>query len=1221
MAVTQDGMGALTAPVAVRVLDLDAPLGDLDLSYEQLRGDYRSLLAVVRLAEHPIGVATFPVEPGGFVRRDQLAGGLRRQLGAVLSEAYAKRNGELRPGASVNRLEGPGDPVVDPSPSVSVVVPTCSNPRSLERCLRSILRCDYDDFEVIVVENRPGSSDTARMLVERFPGERRIRYVEEPRPSASLARNAGLARAEGEIVAFTDDDIVVDPLWIRASVQAMLSASGIACVTGLILPLELESKTQLLLEQFAGFGKGFERKTYRLPESRQENPLLPYAAGALGSGASIVIRTDVARELGGFDPALGPPTPAAGGEDLDLLVRVLRSGHGLSYEPRAIVWHEHPAGEARLRRQVYNYGIGLGAMLGKQLIAGPDRRDFLRAIPAGLRYLRDPGSRKNEGKPASYPRHLTWLERLGMLIGPIAYIVSAVTTRLRALRTAPPLRPQPTRIVRRMLVDGESINVVWFKEAEEPSVRFAWRRTAERRTAVRQIAGPPGGLVVGAALTCVAAPLLTLLGAPSAVRTPFALALLGLVPGIAWLTAVRARAETGLLIGISLGVSALGAQSMLWLGSWRPGPFLCVLAAPCLAALAPRLISIAGGARADAAASLRRLGARLGRAASSRRTALHGALIAGAAAAWGMSLAGADLGRIDGVGLLGAMPVTFFLAFALLLAGFAAAARDQGAPARLLGAYVLGLIVLIDATTAILYAEPRYAWTYPHVGVINLLAATGRADRQVDIYNNWPSFFALSAWFDKASGLAALKYAGWAQLWFNLCNVFALRFALRGLTRDERVLWTATLFFVLGNWVGQDYLAPQAFAFVLSLVVIGLCLRCGREVAAAPYRGTRWLAARLSRLDRALLPRRTEDDEPAPRPISRRSALLLGGICYLAIVTSHQLSPVMVTVSVLFLALVTRKVPLWVPVAMALIELWWVLMAWSFLTAHFHLIDPGGAGAAAPGRDLSVALPGAALSFYAPAAVMMLIAVLALTGLVRRVAAGKRDLVAACLITAPLAVVAVQSYGGEGPYRGYLFALPWFAFLAAFACIRRGASAAGTARISLPRLLLGASAVGACLLFAFFGQEAANHVSTNDVRAAVWYERNAPAGAMRVDLASNAPNRITPRYGLVDLSDPVPLVGQLGFTGHRLGPSDVPRLIRLIEAQKARPAYVVLSDLQQQYARLNGLLPEGSLAGLVGALGQSPSFRLVYHLPTVWIFEYTPATTSQPYVPPSPQTP
>lgn len=1210
MTLVVDGIGALRAPVAVRVLDLDGPLGDLDLSYQYLRQDYRSLLAVVRLAEDPIGVATFPVDPDGFVTRAELAGGLRRQLGLELTEAYARR-GRRREHYPFSHIPKVGNGArMLPSPPVSVVVPTCCNPGPLERCLRSILECDYDEFEVIVVENRPGSSQTARMLIERFPGERALRYVEEPRPSAALARNAGMARAEGEIVAFTDDDVVVDPLWLRASVGALASERGIACVTGLILPLELDSDSQLLLEQFAGFGKGFRRRTYRLPESWDENPLLPYTAGTLGSGASIVMLSEIARELGGFDPSLGPATPAKGGEDIDLLARVLQSGHGLSYEPKAIVWHEHPGGRPRLRRQVYSYGVGLGAMLGKQLIAGPDRRGFLRAVPAGLRYLRDPGSRKNSGKPANYPRGLTWLERLGMVVGPALYLLSALMVQARRLTAPRPPSPRPLRIVRSMVVGGEPISVSWFKEVEPKRSRFAWRRVVERpRT------GPPDGLALAATFLCIVAPILVLLDAPAAVRLPFVLAFLSVAPGIAWLTAVGGAAEPGLIIGTSVGFAGLIAQSMLWFGAWWPRPVLYGVAAACLVPLTWRFaitgVKIPAGNAVRLGTGLPRM--RMLRPAITSAAAKHAALISVALLAWSASLAGAHLSRIDGLGLLSAMPPTYFLAFALLLAGFAVAVTSGEANPRLLGGYVLVLIVVVHGTTAVLYDEPRYAWTYPHLGVINLIAATGKANRQVDIYNNWPSFFALSAWFTKTSGLTAIAYAGWAQLWFNVFNVFAVRFALRGLTRDERVLWTAALLFVLGNWVGQDYLAPQAFGFALSLVVLGLCLRCGREGVQPRFWPSRGPEAITSWFARAIFPRPEQGDERAAPPISPRAALFAGGACYVAIVTSHQLSPVMLTVSVLLLALVTRKVPLWVPAAMAAIELWWVLLAWSFLQAHFNLVDPGGGGAAAPGRNLTQALAGAELSFYAPAAVMMLMAALAAVGFVRRFAHGQRDLIAACLAAAPVGVVVVQSYGGEGPYRAYLFALPWLSFLAAFAFTSRRRRR-GKVRMSLPRLLVVTPVVGVCLLSAFFGQELANHVPSDDVRASLWYEQHAPAGSMRIDLAPNEPDRLTARYPLVDLSDPATLVTQAQFTGHELGAADVPRLIHLIQQQRARPAYVVLSRLQEDYARLNGLLPAGSLTSFVGALEQSPAFGLVYSLPTAWIFQYG-ATPPEPSTP------
>jgi hypothetical protein len=706
--------------------------------------------------------------------------------------------------------------------------------------------------------------------------------------------------------------------------------------------------------------------------------------------------------------------------------------------------------------------------------------------------------------------------------------------------------------------------------------------------------------VRGAAATCVAAPLFVGLGFPTWMRMPAVLAFMCVAPGTAWLTTARGRVEPALVVGVSTAAAAVIAQSMLWLGLWWPRAFLYAVAAACLVPLA-RQVDVSYLQRPDRARArgwLERL--RLTGKAIPRTRAVHATLLSLAVLAWGASLLGADLSRMGGVGLLNAMPVTYYLAFAFLLVGFAIAVTSDELEPRLLGLYVLVLIVVIHATTALLYDEPRYAWTYKHIGVINLIAATGRVNRVIDIYNNWPSFFAANAWLTRTSGVAPIAYAGWAQLFFNLWGALAVRFALRGLTRDERLLWTATLFFVLGNWVGQDYLAPQSFGFVLSVVVLGLCLRCAPAARTGLPGGDHRPVSRLSRIAAAVLPSRTVQDNPAPPPLSPRAALVTGGVCFLAVVTSHQLSPVLLILSVTLFALFSRRVPFWVPAVMAAIEVWWVALAWQFVGTHFTLIEPGTAGAAATGRDLSTALPGAALSFYAPAAVMAVMATLALIGMWRRLRAGKRDVAPVCFIAAPVLAVALQSYGGEGPYRAYLFALPWLAFFAAFAC-SRSRSILGRGRISIAVT----PAVGVCLLFAYFGQELANRITSEDVAAAAWYEQHAPPGSIRVDLAQNAPGRLSSRYPLVSLSDPASLLAQPGFAGHRLGPADIPPLIDLIQRQRARPAYVLLSRGQENYARLNGLLPSGSVTSFARALERSAAFQLVYQRPSVWIFQYT----------------
>ena len=116
-----------------------------------------------------------------------------------------------------------------------------------------------------------------------------------------------------------------------------------------------------------------------------------------------------------------------------LLIRILQDGHDAVYEPSAIIWHEHPDGAPRLRRQVYRYGVGLTAMLAKHILVGQERLRILRLAPAGVRYALDPSSRKNADKPLDYPRSLHALERLGMVVGPGAYL-AAVARGQDALR-------------------------------------------------------------------------------------------------------------------------------------------------------------------------------------------------------------------------------------------------------------------------------------------------------------------------------------------------------------------------------------------------------------------------------------------------------------------------------------------------------------------------------------------------------------------------------------------------------------------------------------------------------------------------------------------------------------------------------------------------------------------------------------------------------------------
>jgi len=1171
-----EGQTRLVAPAAVRLIDLDAPVENLHLPPARDGRPYRSLLAVARLEGDPVGAGTFAVGPAGQVPRQQLEFGLRRKL--------------IERGARRGLLAGRWNP---PSTPVSVVVTTCCNPLPLERCLRSLLACNYANLEVIVVENRPGSAATRRMLATRFDASADLRYVEEPRPGLSRARNAGLAVTTGDLVAFVDDDTILDPDWIERFARRFEWSPDVACVTGLILPLELETESQLLLEQFAGFGKGFEPRTHRLRVRDNGAPMYPYAPGAIGSGANTILRRSVALELGGFEPTLGAGTPAVGGEDLDMYMRLLLRGQAIAYEPSAIVWHEHPDGPELLRSQVYRYGVGLGATFAKQLFQGPARRELIRAVPAGLRYANDPQSRKNAAKGDDYPRRLDWIERAGILSGSVAYALSATGGRLRRRSKPAPEALTPFRQLVR-LPSGRSVEVASFRDGEPRGTRAVLSRSPT----------PEHLLTALAVAACVVAPLAVALGLPSGVRLAAILALFCLAPGSALVTALRGRPEPGLVIAASLGCGVLVAQSMLWLGAWWPEASLYLLAAVCLATLVAgshiRPRRTARGAPAAARSESWRIPPQM---------AWHIALIGVAMTAWATSLLGADLSRMAGLGLLNAMPPMYFCAFALLVAGFVAAVSRPILTPWLLGLYVLALIVVLHGTTPFLYEEPRYPWTYTHLGVINSIAETGAVDRRVDIYSNWPGFLALNAWFSRLIGLPPAAYAEWAQVFFNLANVAAVQFALRGVTANERLVWTATWLFLLGNWIGQDYLAPQAFAFVLAVVIVGLGLRAELPAIVPRTRAGGWLLGLVGRLRRVLPHGRRVLEPHRPSPLSPRGAVLVGGICYLAVLVSHQLTPVVLLTGMAALALVARRVPLWVPVTMALVELVWVALAWSYVNEHYDVFDPDPASSAAPaGYELGSGLPGLALVAQAARLELMLVGGLALIGLVRRLRARRWDLAVASLVVAPLLIVGFNSYGGEGRYRFYLFALPWLCFFAAVACAPAASSRIRGA-VRGWRLALATAALGLCMLLAYFGLELSSHITSKDVRTAAWFERHAPRDSLVMGLAPNFPRRMSARYTRVyDPAFPgVPALSDyIAYRRHRLGRRDVPSIAATLGAFGARHTFLILTPSQERFGRLYGLLPPGTSESLARGLRTSRLFRPVYERGPASIFELRP---------------
>ncbi len=369
--------------------------------------DHRNILTLVRLHSQPIGVVLLDGRRG--LGLDEHASDIYGALGA---EIEAARTAQLRP------TNSDGNP-----PMVTIAIATRDRTESLRTCLESLLALDYPSYEIVVVDNGPSSEATADMIASEFGPK--VRYFREQQAGTATAHNRGLAVAKGEIIAFTDDDVVVDRHWLRAIVEGFAMSPDVRCVSGLIMPAELETPAQLMLEQHGAFDKGFQPRLFGIHQERPLPGLFPFAAGQFGSGANMAFDTATLRDLGGFDPALGPGMPARGGEDLAGFCRIIVTGHELAYQPGALVWHRHHRDVAAVERQVYGYGVGLGAFMASCLIRHPRLiGQFLLRLPAGLVYALSPSSDRNVGRYDGWRSDFNRLEVRGLLWGPFAYVLS-----------------------------------------------------------------------------------------------------------------------------------------------------------------------------------------------------------------------------------------------------------------------------------------------------------------------------------------------------------------------------------------------------------------------------------------------------------------------------------------------------------------------------------------------------------------------------------------------------------------------------------------------------------------------------------------------------------------------------------------------------------------------------------------------------------------------------
>ncbi|WOI54046.1 glycosyltransferase family 2 protein [Parvularcula sp. LCG005] len=283
----------------------------------------------------------------------------------------------------------------DPQGSVSVVICTRDRPDELARCLASLPQQTLVPDEIIVVDNASVTDETRQ--VAQAAG---VRYVREDRPGLDIARNTGAKSATGDFVAYTDDDVILTPNWLRRLTGAM-DTDDIWGTTGLVLPAELVTPAQLHFERQWGFGRGFSKIDFG-PEFVQRHDRFGIPAWDVGAGASMAFRRAIFDKIGFFDERLDVGAAGCSG-DSEMWHRILHAGGTCRYTPTSVAFHYHRRAEEGLRKQLRAYMSGhVAALLVQNERSG--RRANLRRLYLSLpiHYLRETLRKRREDEPSRY---------------------------------------------------------------------------------------------------------------------------------------------------------------------------------------------------------------------------------------------------------------------------------------------------------------------------------------------------------------------------------------------------------------------------------------------------------------------------------------------------------------------------------------------------------------------------------------------------------------------------------------------------------------------------------------------------------------------------------------------------------------------------------------------------------------------------------------------------
>jgi hypothetical protein len=611
-----------------------------------------------------------------------------------------------------------------------------------------------------------------------------------------------------------------------------------------------------------------------------------------------------------------------------------------------------------------------------------------------------------------------------------------------------------------------------------------------------------------------------------------------------WVDSGDGVVQAGLTLVLSLAVTGITGAVMIWLHSWHPY-VLYAFPSACILSSVVRL--------RDASSELP-----WGRQTTKQVPWLQLTLLCLGLGGWAYGVSQVHRQTIgSSSGLLESTNVWFIFGFAILLAGGLLEMSRPEPRAWLLGAYLASLIVATYTTVPILYGVPEYAWVYKHIGIAQALGKYGHVTAPTNIYEQWPVLFAAVASVSGVSHLSPFSFAAWAPLAFELADALLLLGIFRLLGANTRITWLALFMYEsLIAWVGQDYLSPQAFGYLLWLGIVAILIRW--MLAAAPAHTRRGPVARMRAPFLTELP-----TNRVSSPMHRTQAMTLVFVIYFAIVAAHQLTPYLALAGVGALAVLGLLRRGW------LILLMMIAISGAYLASRYSLIsqqygglfsgtnvlqNTGGLNGAFRDRPTTVEI----IRAYTAISYSIWPATLVAIVLERRTLG--RVVTPALLAFSPFMIILVQDYGGEAIYRVFLFSAPWCALLIASMLVKLRPV---LWRLVIPFLSIVILAAG---LQGSYEAISADTFTPSELAASLWLYSHAPHGSLVVLAVDDFPDLDSADFNDYNLKI-IPARTQNSTTANGANLAEV---AIWLDSLGYRHAYVVVSRSMAAYANYFG---------------------------------------------------